>query len=152
MVVPEAKVVYYAYGVPSQALRNQVPKKPSEYMTSNVFLGASFAGPVAVAEAVQENYVANVIWGTDYPHGEGTYKYPERADEPSMTRQYMRWTFANNPAEVLLAILGENGIRAYGLDRAALAAVAARIGPTIDEVTTPLDVFPAGWHGDHFGQ
>ena len=142
----------FAYGTPNQAFRNQVPKKPSEYLTSNVFLGASFAGPAAIEEAVQEDYVANVIWGTDYPHGEGTYKFPERDDELSMTRQYMRWTFANYPVEVIRDILGENGIRAYGLDRNTLADVAAKIGPSIDEVTTPLDVFPEGWHGDHFGQ
>jgi predicted TIM-barrel fold metal-dependent hydrolase len=117
-----------------------------------VFLGASFAGPAAVAEAVRENYVANVIWGTDYPHGEGTYKYPEKPGEESMTRQYMRWAFADCPPDDLRAILGENGIRAYGLDRAALTAVAAKICPTIDEITTPLTVFPDGWHGDHFGQ
>lgn len=142
----------FAYGVPNEALLNQVPRKPSEYMTSNVFLGASFAGPAAIEEAVQEDYVANVVWGRDYPHGEGTYKYPEEAGEASMTRQYMRWTFADRSPEDIRAIVGENGIRAYGLDRPALTAVAAKIGPTIGELTTRLDVFPDGWHGDHFGQ
>jgi predicted TIM-barrel fold metal-dependent hydrolase len=142
----------FAYGVPNQSLRAQVPHKPSEYMTSNVFLGASFAGPAAIDEAVQERYVANVVWGRDYPHGEGTYKYPEVAGEGSMTRQYMRWAFAECPTDDLRAMLGGNGVRAYGLDRDALAGVAARIGPTIGEVTTPLAVFPPGWHDDHFGQ
>jgi predicted TIM-barrel fold metal-dependent hydrolase len=142
----------FAYGDPNEALLNQVPKKPSEYMTSNVFLGASFGGPGAIEEAVQEDYVANVIWGTDYPHGEGTYKFPETVDELSMTRQYVRWAFADYPTDVIRAILGENGIRAYGLNRAALADVAAKIGPTLGEVTTPLETFPEGWHGDHFGQ
>jgi len=142
----------FAYGVPNQALRHQVPRRPSEYMTRNVYLGASFAGPAAIEEAIGEDYVANVIWGTDYPHGEGTYKFPEIEDEPSMTRQYLRWAFADFPNEVIRSILGENGIRAYGLDREALTNVAKKIGPTLGEVTTPLDVFPDGWHGDHFGQ
>lgn len=142
----------FAYGVPNKALLEQVPKKPSEYMTTNVFLGASFAGPMAMDEAVREGYVPNVIWGRDYPHGEGTYKFPEHLDEASMTRQYMRWAFADVAPDHIRAILGLNGVHAYGLDLAALAPVADRVGPTLEEITTRLEVFPTGWHGDHFGQ
>jgi predicted TIM-barrel fold metal-dependent hydrolase len=141
-----------AYGVPTKALRAQVPKKPSEYMTSNVFLGASFMGPATVDEAVREGYTSNVLWGSDYPHGEGTYKYPEFDGEPSMGRQYLRWAFADCPTEFLQPMLGDNGITAYDLDRDALVEVAARIGPTIDEITTPLGVLPEGWHDDILGQ
>jgi hypothetical protein len=32
-------------------------------------------------------------------------------------------------------MLGENAVRVMGLDRANLAAVAARIGPTVDDIT-----------------
>jgi hypothetical protein len=49
-------------------------------------------------------------------------------------------------------MLGDNGIRAYDLDRDALVEVAARIGPTIDEINTPLGVLPEGWHDDILGQ
>lgn len=72
-------------------------------------------------------------------------------DEPSMTRRYMRWTFADYPVEVIRSV-DENRIRAYGLVRAALAHVAAKIRPKIGEVTTRLEAFPVGWHGKHFGQ
>jgi predicted TIM-barrel fold metal-dependent hydrolase len=141
-----------AYGTPSRALREQVPRKPSEYMMSNVFVGASFMGPDTAHEAIEDGYVSNVIWGSDYPHGEGTFKYPEHDDEPSMTRQYLRWAFAQCPQGDITAMVGENGIRAYRLDRDALAKIAARIGPTMDEVTTPLEEEPHGWHGDMFSR
>jgi predicted TIM-barrel fold metal-dependent hydrolase len=142
----------FAYGIPTRALREQVPRKPSEYMTSNVFVGASFMGPGTAQEAIREGYASNVLWGSDYPHGEGTYKYPEYEGEPSMTRQSIRWAFANCQPEYVRPMLGENGIRAFHLDRDALTKVAARIGPTIGEITTPLDAFPEGWHEDFFGQ
>jgi predicted TIM-barrel fold metal-dependent hydrolase len=142
----------YAYGVPSGRLQKQVPRRPSTYMTSNVFLGASFMGPATVEEAVREAYVSNVVWGSDYPHGEGTYKFPEQPGEPSMTRQYFRWAFSDCPPDHVRALLGDNGIRAYNLDSDALTAVAARIGPTLEEITTPFETLPEGWRGDIFGQ
>jgi predicted TIM-barrel fold metal-dependent hydrolase len=142
-----------AYGVtPTRALQAQVPRKPSEYMTSNVFLGASFMGPETVREAIDEGYASNVLWGSDYPHGEGTYKYPEYPGEPSMSRQCIRWAFAKCPMEYQVPMLGENGIRVYGLDQEALAKIALSIGPTIDEINEPLLEMPAGWHGDVLGQ
>jgi predicted TIM-barrel fold metal-dependent hydrolase len=139
------------YGRPSPALRRQVPKRPSEYMESNVFIGASFMPREEVDEATAEGYVDKAIWGRDYPHGEGTYKYPETPDEESMTRQCIRWTFAESDPDVSRAILGENAIRAYYLDSSALAKVANRIGPTPGEVSTPLVDRPHGWHDDLFG-
>jgi predicted TIM-barrel fold metal-dependent hydrolase len=121
-------------------------------MMSNVFLGASFMGPATVSEAIDEDYVSNVLWGSDYPHGEGTYKYPEYPGEASMSRQCIRWAFSDCPTENLVPMLGENAIRVYGLDRDALTKVAIGIGLTIDEIREPLRTFPAGWHGDVLGQ
>ncbi len=140
-----------AYGVPTKALREQVPRKPSEYMTDNVFLGYSFMGPATAEEAVRDGYVANVLWGRDYPHGEGTYKYPEHDGEESMNRQCLRWAFADSKPGDVRAMLSDNGIRAYNLDRSALERVAARIGPTMGEISTPLTRFPEGWHDDFHG-
>jgi hypothetical protein len=47
----------------------------------------------------------------------------------------LRIAFEGVPEDETRKILGENAIAAYGLDRAALAAVAERIGPR------PSDVF-----------
>jgi len=135
----------FVYSSPSEALHSQVPKPPSEYMATNVFLGESFMPPSAVHEAIEEGYVDQVIWGRDYPHGEGTYKYPESPGEDSNTKHYLRWSFQGVPLEVAEKMLCETGIFAYDLDKAALEKVAARIGPTVDEVVEPLDHVPAEW-------
>ena len=64
--------------------------------------------------------VDRLMFGTDYPHPEGTW--------PN-TQQWIRHAFAGVPEAEARAILGENTIRCYGLDRARLEAVARRIGP-----------------------
>jgi hypothetical protein len=117
-------------------------------MTGNVYVGASFMPPGEVREALVDDYWTNVVWGRDYPHGEGTYKFPEHADEPSMTRRYLRWAFADCPIDKTRAMLGENGMRAYHLEREKLAAVAARVGPTPEEISQPLEELPSGGYGD----
>jgi predicted TIM-barrel fold metal-dependent hydrolase len=135
----------FVYSSPSEALHDQAPKPPSEYMKSNVFIGASFMPPSEVREAIEDGFADHVIWGRDYPHGEGTYKYPESDDEESQTRHYLRWAFEGTPLETATKMLSETGIHAYDLDRDALAKVAAKIGPTVDEVIAPWDHVPAEW-------
>jgi len=135
----------FVYSSPSEALHAQVPKRPGEYMKTNVFMGESFMPPSAVHEAIGEGYADQVIWGRDYPHGEGTYKFPESEGEESQTRHYLRWAFAGVPLEEARKMLSESGIYAYDLDQAALARVAARIGPTVEEVVERLDHVPADW-------
>ena len=145
---PAMEELDMAYGRPTPRLIAQVPKKPSEYMRSNVFIGASFMPPAEAKHAVDGGYAENVIWGRDYPHGEGTYRYPDAVDSPSMSKDYMRWAFADCPADAARQMLGETGIRAYRLDRDSLRGVASRIGPTGAEVHTPLVDLPAGWKAD----
>jgi hypothetical protein len=70
--------------------------------------------------------IANVFFGRDYPHAEGTW--PNTAD-------WLSDAFAGVPDDELRLLLGENAIRMLGLDRAALAAVAERVGPTVADVT-----------------
>jgi hypothetical protein len=83
------------------------------------------------------------MWGSDYPHMEGTFQYPRSFDEPSVGRMAMRYTFAGLPDDAICDMAGENAVRVYGLDRDELAKVAARIGaPTLTELGTPLDAVP----------
>jgi predicted TIM-barrel fold metal-dependent hydrolase len=133
----------FVYCSPSEALRSQVPLEPSQYMRSNVFIGSSFTPPSEVAEAVHDGYADQMLWGRDYPHGEGTYKYPESDAEGSLTRDYLRWAFSGSSALVAEGMLSDTPIRAYGLDRRALRTVAERIGPTLDDVIGPMDPLPA---------
>ena len=41
-------------------------------------------------------------------------------------------------------MVGANGARVYGFDLEALAPLADRIGPTVEQVATPLEAVPAG--------
>jgi hypothetical protein len=123
---------------------------PSEYMTTNVFVGASFMPPSEVHDAVAEGFVSNILWGRDYPHGEGTYKFPDGPGDESNTRRYLRWAFAGCPPDDARLMLGENAIRAFGLDSEVLGAVAARVGPSASEIIAPLTELPAAWEEDVF--
>jgi predicted TIM-barrel fold metal-dependent hydrolase len=141
--VPTMRELDFVYCSPSDALREQVPLEPSHYMRSNVFIGSSFTPPSEVAEAVHDGYADRMLWGRDYPHGEGTYKYPENDTESSLTRDYLRWAFAGTSPHVAEAILSTTPIRAYDLDGRALSTIAQRVGPTLDEVIGPMVRLPA---------
>ena len=60
------------------------------------------------------------MWGSDYPHPEGTW--------PN-TGQYLKDTFGGFPRKMGRKILGDNAVEFYGLDRARLQQVADEIGP-----------------------
>jgi predicted TIM-barrel fold metal-dependent hydrolase len=111
-----------------------LPLKPSDYWRRQCYVGASFMRPVECALRDRIG-VDRIMWGTDYPHYEGTSPY---------TREALRHTFSDvDPADVA-AMLGGNAAKVYGFDLEALAPLAARIGPTVAEVADPLDAVPAG--------
>jgi predicted TIM-barrel fold metal-dependent hydrolase len=127
-------------------LGSRITRPPSEYCAEHIAIGASFLAPFEAQDAVDHDYVATVMWGSDYPHMEGTWQYPEPDDEvPSFGRASLRHTFAGIPADATVAMLGENAARVYGLDLAALQQVATRIaGPTLGELAQPVERVPAG--------
>jgi predicted TIM-barrel fold metal-dependent hydrolase len=104
--------------------------KPSEYFARQCFITPSSIHKCEV-EMRHEIGVDQMMFGTDYPHPEGTW--------PN-TKDWIRVSFAGVPEAEARAILGENAIRAYGLDRATIAAVAERIGPEASEVFGEFDV------------
>lgn len=124
------------------------PRRPSEYMDRNLFFGASFASPHEAEQAVLHGFQSQLMWGSDYPHLEGTFVHPDGSDMPSVTKLALRNTFCQIPPEHTRRMVGDNAIGVYDLDRAKLSAVAASIGaPTADDLTTPIDAVPeAGSH------
>lgn len=129
----------------NKALLEQVPRPPSEYMAQNVFYGASFASPYEVEQAVVHGLSSQLLWGSDYPHLEGTFVYREGRDVPSVTRLALRNTFCNIPQEHTLRMVGQNAIDIYDLDADALQTIADEISaPTLEELSTPIDEVPAG--------
>ena len=59
------------------AFYDKVPRKPSEYMNRNLFFGASFASPYEAEQAVLHGFQSQLMWGSDYPHLEGTFVHPD---------------------------------------------------------------------------
>ena len=98
---------------------SHLKRKPSEYFHSNVFLGASCM-PRKEVEMRHAIGLENIMWGSDYPHPEGSW--PE-------TRKQMTESFHGVPEDELAAMLGGNAARVYGFDLEKLAPLAARIGP-----------------------
>ena len=45
-----------------------------------MFLGASFQARFEAEDAIENGYWRNILWGTDYPHVEGTWRSPEDGD------------------------------------------------------------------------
>jgi predicted TIM-barrel fold metal-dependent hydrolase len=116
-----------------------VPRPPSEYCAQNLFVGASFLSHFEASAAIEGGYASNYMWGSDYPHREGTWGYRENADETSRTRLALRSTFTGLDPAAVTAMLGANAVRVLGLDGPLLEQVAERIeAPSVAELATPL--------------
>ncbi|MFO7279783.1 MAG: amidohydrolase family protein [Thermoanaerobacterales bacterium] len=111
-----------------------LPKSATEYVEQNVWFGISFPQRADV-EVARSGIVSldKFMWGSDYPHDEGTYPY---------TREALRQVFSDWPEEDLRKILGENAAELYDFDLDALAPLAAQLGPRVSEVATPLTELP----------
>jgi predicted TIM-barrel fold metal-dependent hydrolase len=108
------------------AHRDELPAKrpPSEYWASNCHVCLSFVHKEEVARR-HDLGIERISFGRDYPHTEGTW--PNTGD-------WLRDAFAGVPEDELRLMLGGNAIATFGLDRTALDALAARIGPSVDDV------------------
>jgi hypothetical protein len=102
--------------------------KPSEYFARQCHVGASFIRqhevPLRAAVGVDK-----IMWGSDFPHLEGCWPW---------SHDHLRLAFADVDPDEVQAMVGGNAAALYGFDLDALAPVAARVGPTVDEVAVPL--------------
>jgi predicted TIM-barrel fold metal-dependent hydrolase len=116
-------------------LIERCPRPPSEYCAENIFVGASFMSRTEAARAYADGYYTNYMWGSDYPHAEGTFQYQEQSDGLPVSLLSLRSTFAGIPGHAVRAMLGTNAMDVYGFDSGALHEVAARIGaPTMTDI------------------
>src|SRR5205085_145842 len=98
-----------------------------------------------VEQAVLHGLESQLLWGSDYPHLEGTFVYREGRDMPSVTRAALRNTFCGVPTAKTCRMVGENAIDVYNLDADALQTIAREIhAPTVEELGTPIDAVPEG--------
>jgi predicted TIM-barrel fold metal-dependent hydrolase len=115
---------------PSTAL----PNKPSEYFDRNCWIGVSFPSP-REAKSRQKIGLHKFMWGADYPHHEGSTPF---------SKESLRRAFADVGPDELHAVLANNAAHVYDFDLAALAPHAARVGPTVAELSEPYDGVPKG--------
>jgi predicted TIM-barrel fold metal-dependent hydrolase len=108
---------------------SRLSMKPSEYWARQGQLGSSFIRrhEVKLRHTVG---VDRIMWGSDFPHLEGCWPF---------SHEHLRLAFADVPTDEVAAMVGGNAARVYGFDLDALALVAARVGPLVDEVARPLD-------------
>jgi len=110
----------------------RLPLSPREYWHRNCYVGASFLRRIE-APLRYEIGVGRLMWGTDYPHTEATFPH---------SREALRWTFAGVDEGEMRKMLGLNAAELYGFDVAALSRIADRVGPTVEELSKPLDAPP----------
>jgi predicted TIM-barrel fold metal-dependent hydrolase len=107
-------------------------RSATEYFQQNVWVGMSQPAPADAAVPFKLG-LDHFMWGSDYPHDEGTHPY---------TRQHLRQVFAGTPEAQMRKLLAGNAAKLYDFDLAALAPMAAKYGPTVAELNEPLDALP----------
>ena len=74
------------------------------------------------------------MWGSDFPHDEGTYPFTTLA----LRQVFHDWSEAD-----VRKVLAGNAAEIYGFDLAALGARAAELGPLVNDVAQPLTELPS---------
>ncbi|MBV9661676.1 MAG: amidohydrolase family protein, partial [Acidimicrobiales bacterium] len=105
------------YNQSNRHIRTALPKEPSQYWKQNVYMGASFLAHFEAQQAVREGRADHLMWGSDYPHIEGSW--------PNSVAS-MRKTFEGVDPDVVKDILGATAAKVYGFDLIALQNVADR--------------------------
>jgi predicted TIM-barrel fold metal-dependent hydrolase len=112
------------------AMKGSISRLPSEYFGTNIFIGASTMS----REEVRRRYVIGtdvMMWGTDYPHPEGTW--------PDTVRR-LKESFHDVPVDDTAELVGLTAISCYGMDGTALRAIAERVGPTPEDLGQDPDL------------
>lgn len=111
---------------------DDLPRLPSEYFAQSCFVGVSQPAAADV-EAMRTLGLDRVMWGSDYPHREGTGPY---------TREHLRQLYSDWAPDDLQQVLAGTAADVYGFDLAALAPLATGFGPTVAEIAVPLTELP----------
>ena len=101
-------------------MKGLLRKLPSDYIGESIFIGASTMSKEEIRRR-HVNGIDALMWGTDYPHPEGSW--------PNTVKR-LESDFRDASIEDTRRLLGLNAIDCYGLDFDGLTAIAADIGPT----------------------
>lgn len=121
----ELDLMDYLYDVrnPEEA-RRMMPRRPREYWVLQCGIGVSPPAGRSVIDLRRTIGIETIMWGSDYPHHEGTW--PQ-----SINR--LKELFTGVPVPEVRKMVGENAARLCGMDLKKLEAIAARIGPPLTE-------------------
>ena len=111
---------------------NALPRSATEYFNQNCWVGASFPAPLD-AEARKMMGPDRFMWGSDYPHDEGT---------PPYSKEHLRQVFHRVGEPEMRRILAENAAKLYDFDLQKLEPLAEQYGPSIEEIAQPLEALP----------
>jgi predicted TIM-barrel fold metal-dependent hydrolase len=132
----------------SSRMKGLISRLPSEYFGTNVFIGASAMSTYEISKR-HVNGIDALMWGTDYPHPEGSWPH---------TVERLQTDFRSVSIEDTRRLLGLNAVECYDLDVAGLTEIAERVGPRPSdlhqdpELRTPPDaVRAARWWFDQYG-
>jgi predicted TIM-barrel fold metal-dependent hydrolase len=149
--VREMDAAYHSY-FQGGSVRSALPHEPSYYVKRNIWMCATFQSRAEALGAIEGGHTDRIIWGSDYPHIEGTWRFPESPDEPSISRLSMANTFHDLAENDIRRMAGLNAVECFGLDLATVQPVAERIGPSLSELVTEPDLsgVPEGYRGFGF--
>lgn len=103
--------------------RSHLSMSPVDYFKRNCAIGASCM-PRGDVEMRHQLGMDQLMWGSDYPHPEGTWPH---------TAKEMKEAFQGFPEDDVAAILGGNAAKFYNFDVDALAPIVAQVGPLKSE-------------------
>ena len=106
----------------------QMSMRPSEYWQRQCHVGASFLRPTEV-DVVRRIGIGNVMWGSDYPHVEGSHPH---------TDEHLRLTFGEMTEDEATTLLTTNAARLYKFDVEKLRPLAELYCPTKAHVASGI--------------
>ena len=124
-IIERLRVLEFKAGLPFfKHFHDGLSLSPTEYFRRQCYIGASFM-PVHEGKHRHEIGLDRIMWGSDYPHMEGTW--------PN-TMEHLQTTFAGYPETEARALLGINALAVYDFDPAVLEPAADRIGPRLGDI------------------
>jgi predicted TIM-barrel fold metal-dependent hydrolase len=111
-----------------------LPLTATEYFQRNCWVGVSSPKAPDV-EAMINLGLDRFMWGSDYPHDEGTAPF---------TREHLRQLFQAWPEVDLRRFLAGTAAGVFDFDLGALQPIADEWGPTVEEIREPLIDLPEG--------
>jgi predicted TIM-barrel fold metal-dependent hydrolase len=109
------------------------PRTATEYFKQNCYVGVSQPTPADIAASLGPVGIERVMWGSDYPHEEGTHPF---------TREHLRQVMHHVEPEKVQRILAGTAADLYGFELDKLRPLADKVGPTVAEVARPLTELP----------